>query len=467
MARRFILHWFWPRRLSHRVALILVAGMLAAQALTGTIWFERRNAQLFEVPTRVVAARTADFIRHLDTEPPEERAEVFEALNSPQFRIHAQDDFPVRGPDRFLDGLQRLIADVAATKAGRRIELRLQTADLLGDDGRPANRWSFSKTAMPTAHFVLGVRRAPGEPWIRIDALEDESGQDTHWGEAITDYLLRIYGVRMVLIVGLALIAMRLAMAPLDRLARAAEALGRDIRSAPLDTRGPVEVARAAQAFNHMQHSLIESVEQRDRFLAAVSHDLRSPITRLRLRAEMLRDPEARDRFREDVAEMQAMVEATLNFVRSGSDEDERHEVDMNALLASIAQGWVSQGHDVTLEGTAQRPLRCSELGMRRCFQNIVENAVRYGGRAQIRIIDSAERFRATVSDDGPGIVEDQLERVMEPFYRVEASRNASDGGVGLGLSIARTIAGVHGGTLTLANRATGGLEATLDIVRE
>ncbi len=278
--------------------------------------------------------------------------------------------------------------------------------------------------------------------------------------------LLLILLVLLVSVVVLAGLAVRTLTWPLAVLAEAADELGRDIRRPPLTETGPLEVRRAARAFNTMQERLIRYIEDRDRILAAVSHDLKTPITRLRLRTELLADAPLREKFQADVDEMQRMAQASLDFLRSGEDSEPMASVDLNALLESVQEDAEDTGHQVAITGMARQPLRCRLLALKRCLTHLVDNALRYGQRAEITVADTPARLTLIVRDDGPGIPAAELERVFEPFYRLEQSRSRDTGGRGLGLSIARNIARAHGGEVTLRNLPTGGLEAVLEFPR-
>ena len=474
----------WPSSLFGRIVVILVAGMLMAQMLTSSIWYDMRYGQLLEVPARLVASRLADTVRLVESMPPEGRAALLRTLNADTFRLTLS-DAPVSSAARtasassststaFAD-TEQLIASVFAKRLGLtpappaalplQPQLQLLDLGLLGDDARPAGTWALLESHSPTGRFRIQARLSDGR-WLQLDALEGQGGRDPRPISALVDYLLRIYLLRIVVVVAISLVAVRLAIRPLERMAQAAETLGRDIHSPPLAEQGPREVRKAAEAFNAMQRRLIAGMAERTRFLAAVSHDLRSPITRLRLRTEFLPDKALQDKFRTDLQEMENMVNATLDFVRGIDAEDRRQHIDVNALLHSLADDWRETGADVTVTGRALQPLHGFAQSLKRCVQNLVENALRYGERAHIVVEDSAGLLRIAVRDDGPGIPATQLEQVFEPFYRLEASRNASSGGFGLGLSIARTVVAAHGGRIVLANRAEGGLEALLEFPR-
>jgi signal transduction histidine kinase len=258
----------------------------------------------------------------------------------------------------------------------------------------------------------------------------------------------------------------RMITGSLDRLAQAADAIGRDPETAPLADSGPSEIHRVIAAFNRMQERVRSYLVERSRLLTAISHDLKTPITRLRLRAEMLPDAEIRGKILRDLDEMQTMVGTTLEFFRTTGKDAQRQPLDVGALIESVCEDRRESGQALSVRGAALGPYRADPQALRRCLENLVENAVRYGGGADIEVIDSPQRLRIAVSDRGPGIPEAELERVFEPFYRLDASRNMDSGGTGLGLSIARDIARWHGGDVTLRNASGGGLIAELALPR-
>ncbi|MDH5513116.1 MAG: ATP-binding protein, partial [Gammaproteobacteria bacterium] len=269
-----------------------------------------------------------------------------------------------------------------------------------------------------------------------------------------------------VSVIALSLLAVRWLTRPLGVLAVAADELGRDIRRAPLAEKGPAEVRRAAAAFNTMQSRLQTYLREREQMLAAVSHDLRTPITRLRLRAEMIEDESLRVKFARDLAEMEAMTTAALDFLRGAHVDEPVQPVDVLALLESLQADMEEAGHEVQVRAQDIAPFPARPLALKRCLTNLADNAVKYGKRAEIGVEDDGRELRITVADDGPGIPEAELKRVFEPFYRIEGSRSRETGGVGLGLSVARDIARAHRGELALRNRPGGGLEAVLMLPR-
>jgi signal transduction histidine kinase len=251
---------------------------------------------------------------------------------------------------------------------------------------------------------------------------------------------------------------------PIKRLAHAALALGNDIGRPPLLMQGPKECREATQVFNQMQAQIQQQLSDRDRFVAAVSHDLRTPLT-LRLRAEDIEHPEQRRKFQQDIVEMDEMIRSTLDYLRGSADRESRVLLDINALVDSLREDHAACGQEVSVVGSAA-PLMAQASALRRCVVNLVENAIRYGECAQIRLVDAKDSLCIEVHDRGPGLPEGELNKVMAPFYRVEGSRNRQHGGVGLGLSIAHDIARHHQGQLQLSNAAAGGLVARLILPR-
>lgn len=253
---------------------------------------------------------------------------------------------------------------------------------------------------------------------------------------------------------------------PLGDLARAADTIGRSASAMPIEERGARELRRATRAFNAMQERLQRYLDSRTRVLAAMSHDLRTPLTRLRLRVESIDDETLRQRCTEDLDEMSDMVRGALAMFRGLNDEEAPVAVDIDALAEELQRQHQELGHAVTVQGKARSPYQARPLALKRCLGNLIQNAIHHGGGATLQIEDGRQ-LMLRVLDDGPGIPEDALERVFEPFLRLEASRNRDTGGTGLGLSIARDIAQSHGGSLTLHNRPEGGLEARLSLPRE
>ena len=297
--------------------------------------------------------------------------------------------------------------------------------------------------------------------WARFDTELPQAAVTLPWRLALT--LLLLLGA----VLALSFVAVRWITRPLQVLASAAEGLGQDIDRPPLDEAGPLEVRRAAQAFNAMQRRLSHFIHDRTRILAAMSHDLKTPITRMRLRADLLDDDELRQRFEADLKEMEIMVTHTLEFMRGLGGNEPRQAVDVMALLESLQADNEAMGRPVRIEGRAHQPFVAVASLLKRCLVNLIDNAVLYGGQATVVVEDTPLNLTLRVLDDGPGIAQAELEKVFEPFYRLEGSRSRQTGGTGLGLTIARNIAQTHGGDIALRNRPEGGLEVVLSLPRK
>ncbi len=257
----------------------------------------------------------------------------------------------------------------------------------------------------------------------------------------------------------------RMLARPMQQLAGAAHRLGANLDSPPITPQGPREAREAAEVFNRMQQRIHAQLEERSRFLAAVSHDLRTPLTRMRLRVAKLDDDALRERLAADIGEMSAMLDATLDFLRGESGSEPWSTLDVQALVESIAEDAQEIGRPVRVRGGA-RPLPVMPNALRRCVENLVDNAVRYGEQAEIVLDDRPDELHIEVRDNGPGIPENRMVQVLQPFVRLEESRSRDSGGVGLGLSIASDAARRHGGSLQLSNLPGGGLSARIVLPR-
>ncbi|MEO8617273.1 MAG: ATP-binding protein [Luteolibacter sp.] len=271
-------------------------------------------------------------------------------------------------------------------------------------------------------------------------------------------------GVTALLLSLLAVLAARRVGRPLQRLTESAERIGRGQDVPPVPEEGADDIRRTAVAFNQMQSRLRRFVEDRTRMIADISHDLRTPVTLLRLQVEFVSDPDTKEKMISTLDEMQAMTEATLAFAKEDSSTEPSRVIDMDAFAESICDDLSGLGWDVTFTGGVRTPWCCRPDSLRRAVRNVMENAVRYGKRARISLELSNASLKIHVDDDGPGMAEQDFERVFAPFVRLEHSRNPDTGGVGLGLSIARSILRSHGGDVTLANQPEGGLRVTLSL---
>jgi signal transduction histidine kinase len=231
-----------------------------------------------------------------------------------------------------------------------------------------------------------------------------------------------------------------------------------------MDAAGPSEVREAAEAFNEMQRRLRDLIAGRTQTLAAISHDLRTPITRLRLRLEFVGDAEQRAKFEADLEEMEKMIAAALALARDEAAVEARTRIDLSVLLAGLVADARALGQDAEYRGPARLDIAVAPISLKRAFANLIDNAVRYGRRAHVTLNAEAGQTRVDIEDDGPGIPESEQAKVFQPFYRLERSRSRDTGGTGLGLAVARTTVLAHGGTIALRNRAGGGLTVSVTL---
>jgi signal transduction histidine kinase len=297
-----------------------------------------------------------------------------------------------------------------------------------------------------------------GGPWLSFASLLPETGP------AVSRQFVLSMAVMALIILAVSIWAVRRVTAPLGEIAQAAERLGKDITAKPLAEIGTVEMRQAATAFNGMQARLRRFVEDRTRMLAAISHDLRTPLTSLRLRAEDVENAGERERMLAAIDEMTVMVEATLAFARDEAAVAPRRKIDVTALVASIVDDMASDGRAVTMAAAPSVICECEPGALKRAVSNLIDNAVKYGKSAHVSILALPGTIDIAIDDEGPGIPPEELTRVFQPFYRLEESRSRDTGGIGLGLAIALSVVQAHGGEIALANRPDGGLRATVSL---
>jgi len=464
-----------PRGLFGRLVLILLAGLAFAQLVTTYINLSERDQLLYRASGMQMAQRIADISKLLDTVPPAERRRIVAVFNAPPLAVSL--DQPRMARERGApesDFGVSMFQTVLGYALGESLRAQVVRAELApyrsgprtwtAPPGMPMMQGPMSGAAMQMMHpesrlFVVQVVLRDGAV-VTFDSSVAPEAAGMPLRLALT--LLVLLGT----VVALSLVAVRWVTGPLSTLASAAEKLGEDINRPPLPESGPLEARRAARAFNIMQKRLSHFISERTRVLAAMSHDLKTPITRLRLRTELLDDEGLRAKISKDLAEMESMVAQTLDFMRDASASEPVQRMNFMALLESMQTDYQDMGNTVALEGRIERSFSGRPLALRRCLTNLVDNAIRYGKRATVAAQDGEERVTIRVLDEGPGIPEQELEHAFEPFFRGESSRSRETGGTGLGLGIARNIARAHGGDLTLKNRTEGGLEAILSLPR-
>ncbi|MFJ4142742.1 sensor histidine kinase [Pseudomonas sp. NPDC089734] len=276
---------------------------------------------------------------------------------------------------------------------------------------------------------------------------------------------LTVMGFQLLTLVIAAWYGAKALSRPVRRISEAAERLSENLDSPPLEITGPREARNAAQTFNLMQQKIREQMQQRGRMLAAVSHDLRTPLSRLKLRVEKIDDPKLHAQMTQDLDDMINMLDATLSYLNEHRKNEVLQQLDLHSLIESLAENAQDNGDDVQYQGHC-KPLKTQPMALRSCLHNLIDNALRYAGSVKIDIQDQANRVKISVIDHGPGIAPELHETVFEPFYRLEGSRNRNSGGVGMGMTIAREAAWRMGGELYLTQTPGGGLTAILDLPR-
>lgn len=466
-----------PRSLFGRLFVSVLAAVFLAQALTFMLVARERNKFITETNVREWSRRIVDLTYALQLLDPSERATARAQLEQwPPRRFFHYRLAPFRAPlapGEAASSERRAAANsVPIASSDFRQALAVELVRLLGPE--------YGVTVQPTtslADRAITVSRQPPEGLelggrlydVRVilpdrDSLTFRVSQGRRGPLFPRGLLLNLTLLTLATAIVLYVVAHGITR-PLSRLARAAEAMGRDMRQPPLAESGAQELKEAARAFNTMQDRMHRYLDSRTRVLAAMSHDLKTPLTRMRLRVETLEEEDIRTRFGRDLDEMESMVRGTLALLKGLSDDEAAVAVDIDALLATLIAEFAELGEQVEVEGAARGAFRGRPQALKRCMTNLLSNAVKFGGRARVVVEDGAALV-LRVRDEGPGLPPEELERVFEPFYRVESSRNRDTGGTGLGLAIARDIAQAHGGSLVLRNLPVRGLEAILTLPR-
>jgi len=441
--RRFV-----PDSIFGWLALILIAGLAASQALTALAHNMDRNEAIVEIEDLRAAERVATFATFLQHTAPVLRQSVASSFSGPSMTVEVANRSNVPEDivtDRRLGHLAKAVSERLHGNDWQEIRV----ANAAPSDDQQA------KGLMPI-RTSIALRDGA---WINIEFAAIES-------LPLATFRVVAWTVCSIfLVLGLSFYAFHRVTRPLESLTRAAESLGRSGRTEVLQETGASEVRRAARAFNDMQGRIRRLLEDRLQMVAAISHDLRTPITRLKLRAEFVDDPEQREKMLRDLDEMETMIKETLALGREDANPEPRAKLDLAQLLADSVEGL----DPVTLEidprlakGTAA--MEAQPIALKRAVTNLVENAVVYGAHAKVRLTQTPKDFEIRIEDEGPGIPEAELERVFRPFYRLEASRNRESGGAGLGLAIARSVVRSQGGDIVLQNRPEGGLRATISL---
>ncbi|WP_043527336.1 ATP-binding protein [Litchfieldella xinjiangensis] len=468
------LAYILPRTLRGRFVLIMIVGVLGAQLSSYAIWTtQTRTSHLEQVDelSRNVAFNVASTVRFFRSLPYDYRHIVLDQLRDmggTRFFVSINDHrIPIvdtgSGPAKRLvvDNFRGVLASElgirhALVEFSRPEDLRLLNNEVLLRDLPPRwGQYSLLLDPLEPPVLVVQLELEPGS-WLYVATLLPIPNlfSEHAW---LSEERLFAAVIVLLAVIGLSLLGIRSVTRPLARLARAARQLGDDLDAPPLPERGPREILDTTLAFNRMQERIRGQVEERERLFSAISHDLKTPITRMRLRAEMLDDPMQRERFSASLDELDLLVKGALASVKGLDLHENIEHVDPRQLLDGLASELRLQGGEVDVFG--QPPsLAVKPLAFKRCLSNLLENAVFYGHRAEVTLDEHAEGVSIAIRDHGPGIPEAQQARVFEPFVRLEPSRSRNTGGSGLGLGIARHIVRAHGGELQLANHPSGGL---------
>ncbi len=460
-----------PTSLRGQILLAVLLALAFAQGIAAAIAVNARQEAVRAAQTGDALDRTAALVFVLERTPPDLHGNLLRAATTPGMRLVIDPAPAVTGSDPRLVRATRRLAQTLGGDPRRDIRIALGPPSRLrplppprreagGDshDVRRAERAFRDRPGKPPSESLrLSVALASGD-WLnaQLRLIPPE--------RRLSPWSLASFGLS-ALAIGLALwLTLSRLLGPLRGLARAAERLGRGEEVGALPATGPSEMRALTEAFNRMQERLHRMVTDRTQMLAALGHDLRSPLTALRVRAEMVDDDETRERLLVSLAEMQDMVEQTLTYARGVWTTEDMATVEAGAFLEELA-------------GTLEPPLpvarpaepvmlRLRPATLRRALVNLIENARRYGGEAEIALRATPEAAVIEIADRGPGIPPEALGRVFDPFVRIEGSRSRETGGTGLGLAIARSILKAHGGDVTLANRPGGGLVATVTLPR-
>ncbi|WP_024871856.1 ATP-binding protein [Tolumonas lignilytica] len=470
---------FWrrwlPQSITAQILLLALAGLILAQVLGLQIYRSERDAALGLVNSRNAMIRLSSVVRLLSSSPDELHEEILRASRSETLMMRIQ-DVPLSPNEHnleyetilrnLLDYPGNLSIQISAEQVDNNMpppvifqqmhqQMHARGRDVAGQirphNGLPPPLWLRDVRMYGAIELVDGR-------WLNFSSLADLE-QPTWSPGALLSLLL------VALLIGAVLfVLLRRATRPLKLLAQQAEHFGRGDAIPPLDESGPIEVTETLAAFNRMQTRLNRFVQDRTQMLAAISHDLRTPLTSLRLRCEFLPDGDDRDRMLQTLAQMENMLHATLSFARDEHKGETSRPVDLVSLLHSLCDDYEDNGQPVLCHAEGKRVYQCRPEVLRRVLQNLIGNALKYAGDAEVSLEETPTALFIRVRDHGGGIPEDQLESVFKPFFRLDTARNTEDGSVGLGLAIARTLIHQHGGELRLTNVPEGGLLAEIQL---
>lgn len=465
----------WPRRAGGQLALLLILVLLVAQVITIVILAGERQGALRSASLEHVLQRVADGYTLADTTDPERQERILRALSSPTLRLSI-DPAPYLTEDRASGMTRRLAKELELPVEQVRTAMEADEDDCMPDrdehrdrerhDDEDDEHHEYEEHRDEDDHRddrhecppVLGVSLALSSgQWFNARARPP--APSWLWLKAT----LTSVGITAVLLTLTLLLAVRRILQPMNELSLAAHAFGRG-EKVRVPEKGPEDVREVTRAFNQMQDQVGRAQEDRARLLAALAHDLRTPITSMRLRVEMLPEGEDRDRLLDSLREMQHLAEATLDFIR-GTTTEQHRRYDLATLLDSLCGDLQEMGLAVHCDDSPRCVLQGQPEAVKRALRNLIENAVNYGDQAEVTLATTDTEAVVTIVDQGPGILEADRERVFEPFYRLEHSRSRETGGAGLGLAIARTLIRGMGGDIRLGAGPGGqGLQVSVTL---
>lgn len=430
----------FPASIAGRFLTLLTTSILILHLGSIGLYHLGLEAELDVTNEQRLAERLSSVKRAIAREAPDRREELAHALSGGPLEIHwsekASESEHAGGSVDFASLREKLLA----------------TAPELAENSLSITAASPLPEHASATRFLLVSMRLDDGTWVDVTAtrnIEPKTG---------LTYIALSTTVMVLGVIAVAAFLLRQLTRSLRSLVDAANRLDPNAGGIPVEEVGPSEVKVLSIAFNDMQRRVKRLVDDRTQTLAAISHDLKTPLTRLRLRSEDIADPDLVRAMTVDITDMEAMLDSTLAFLRGDEIDEEKKPLDLRPLLDTIVSDLTDLGHDVALAPSPPLVARGRHLALKRALWNLAENAVKHGGRASLSLGQSDGHAVITIDDDGPGIPESEKEAVFRPFYRIDDSRNRELGGVGLGLTVANTIIKSHGGTLVLANREGGGL---------
>jgi len=451
-----------PKSLAGQMIALLLLAIVSGHIIAFIVFSDERREAVHQASRGLFLNRAASVIRLLDATPAELHQQIIASAGTQRLRFSLADKSLIDPEEP--EGRERVLAGRLSDELGSLAEeVRVRVKEY------PKfafwRKWQHDNAGMQHRHrprqLDLGIAiKITGGQWLNA---ETRTGFNRPVWAAQSMLTLLITALAIIAVV---IFAVRRITRPLHNLAKAADNLGRGALKDDVAVEGPEDMQQAIIAFNQMKERLERYIEDRTNMLAAVSHDLKTPITSLRIRAEFIEDKDLQEKIIQALNEMQNITESTLNFIREESKKEDTRPTDINALLASLTADFQDIGHPVQYAETDRLVLHCRPTSLKRALGNIVENAVIYGDMAEITLSGNDETGVAiiTVDDKGPGIPESELERVFQPFQRLETSRSRETGGNGLGLAIVRSIIRGHGGEIELSNRHEGGLRAIIHL---